>query len=319
MARQTDKQGQQPDSAGYIPKFEWSFLSPRYWGVWFGIFVLIVLTFSPVRFRDRFLSRLGRFIGRKIKSARQRAQINLAQCFPEKSEAQRDEIIDEMFSIILPVTVLLVDLTIKKTRVKINWHGFEHITQAHNHQRNVIFMVPHAWAIDIPAILLAKKGYAMSGMFHHQSNKLVDWLWNKSRIQYGGQIHAREDGIKPFVQSIRQGNWGFYLPDEDHGIEQSVFVDFFGTYKATLPILGRLMKLCKADVIPLFPSYDLKNSELNIYLHPPMNDLADKDDDYIARRMNEEIERFVTPDLKQYAWVLRFLKTRKSDDPELYS
>ncbi len=62
------------------------------------------------------------------------------------------------------------------------------------------------------------------------------------RRRFGGRLHARNDGIKPFIQSVRQGYWGYYLPDQDHGPEHSEFVDFFATYKATLPAIGRLMK-----------------------------------------------------------------------------
>ena len=309
---------QQQASAGFIPKFEWGFLAPKYWGVWLAVLLLILLACIPIRWRDPCLAKLGRFVGRKAKSARNRAKANIAACFPDKTPEEQEQLIDDMFAVIIPVTVLLVDLVIKRSKVKINWHGFEYISDAHKENRNVIFMVPHGWAIDIPAVLLAKKGYAMSGMFHHQSNKLVNWLWNKARIRYGGQIHARDDGIKPFIQSIRQGNWGFYLPDEDHGIEQSVFVDFFGTYKATLPLLGRLMKLCKAEVLQLFPSYNPKTSTLDIYIRPPMNDLQDQSDEYMAKRMNEEIEAMVLPNPEQYAWVLRFLKTRKPGDNNLY-
>ena len=31
----------------------------------------------------------------------------------------------------------------------------------------------------------------------------------------------------------------------------------------------------------------------------------------IARRMNEEVEVFVTPHTEQYTWILKLLKTRK--------
>lgn len=305
-------------SAGHIPKFAWSFLFPHYWGIWFAVFLLILVSLLPIKIRNRLLAKLGRFIGRHVKSARKRAQINLSLCFPEQSETEREKIIDDMFAIILPIILLLVDLVLNKKKGKITWHGFKYIEQADAMNKNVIFMVPHGWAIDLPGILLTQKGYSISGMFHHQNNKLVDWLWNKVRIRFGGQLHSRESGIKPFVKSIRHGYWGFYLPDEDHGAEQSEFVDFFGTYKATLPILGRLMKLCNAEILPLFPAYDLQNNELNIYIGSPMNDLIGQSDKYIAERMNEEIEKFVLHDPKQYAWILRFLKTRKGNEPEPY-
>ncbi len=28
------------------------------------------------------------------------------------------------------------------------------------------------------------------------------------RRRFGGRLHARNDGIKPFIQSVRQGYWG---------------------------------------------------------------------------------------------------------------
>lgn len=110
------------------------------------------------------------------------------------------------------------------------------------------------------------------------------------RRRFGGRLHARNDGIKPFIQSVRQGYWGYYLPDQDHGPEHSEFVDFFATYKATLPAIGRLMKVCRARVIPLFPVYNGKTHRLTIQIRPPMDDLLTADDHTIARRMNEEVE-----------------------------
>ena len=67
---------------------------------------------------------------------------------------------------------------------------------------------------------------------------------------------------------------GDYLPDPgDHGPEGTEFVDFFATYKATLPAIGRLMKVCRARMIPLFPVYDGKTHRLSIEVRPPMDDL----------------------------------------------
>ncbi|EOT8373510.1 lauroyl-Kdo(2)-lipid IV(A) myristoyltransferase, partial [Escherichia coli] len=82
---------------------------------------------------------------------------------------------------------------------------------------NVIFLVPHGWSVDIPAMLLAAQGKKMAAMFHQQRNSVIDYVWNSVRRKFGGRLHAREDGIKPFIQSVRQGYWGYYLPDQDHG------------------------------------------------------------------------------------------------------
>ena len=100
--------------------------------------------------------------------------------------------------------------------------------------------------------------------------------------------------------------------------EHSEFVDFFATYKATLPAIGRLMKVCRARVVPLFPVYDGKTHRLTVLVRPPMDDLLDADDTTIARRMNEEVEVFVKPHTEQYTWILKLLKTRKPGEIEPY-
>ena len=106
--------------------------------------------------------------------------------------------------------------------------------------------------------------------------------------------------------------------DQDHGPEHSEFVDFFATYKATLPAIGRLMKVCRARVVPLFPIYDGKTHRLTIQVRPPMDDLLEADDHTIARRMNEEVEIFVGPRPEQYTWILKLLKTRKPGEIQPY-
>ncbi len=88
----------------------------------------------------------------------------------------------------------------------------------------------------------------------NQGNPVLIMSGTQCAVAFGGRLHARNDGIKPFIQSVRQGYWGYYLPDQDHGPEHSEFVDFFATYKATLPAIGRLMKVCRARVVPLFPT-----------------------------------------------------------------
>jgi len=165
---------------------------------------------------------------------------------------------------------------------------------------------------------MASQGQKMAAMFHNQGNKIYDFVWNTVRRRFGGRLHARNDGIKPFIQSVRQGYWGYYLPDQDHGPEHSEFVDFFATYKATLPAIGRLMKVCRARVIPLFPVYDGKTHRLSIEVRPPMDDLLTADDYTIARRMNEEVEVLVGPHKEQYTWILKLLKTRKPGETEPY-
>jgi len=305
----------------FIPEFQKAFLHPKFWGAWLGVGAFAGLAMLPPSLRDPLLGKVGRLAGRFGKSARRRAQINLLYCFPDMPEAGREAVIDEMFATAPQAMVMMAELAIKgpqKIMPRVDWHGLEIIEEIKQREENVIFLVPHGWAVDIPAMLLASQGQKMAAMFHNQGNPLFDYMWNTVRRRFGGRLHARNDGIKPFISSVRQGYWGYYLPDQDHGAEHSEFVDFFGTYKATLPAIGRLMKVSRARVVPLFPVYNGKTHRLDIYIRPPMDDLLEADDNTIARRMNEEVEILVGPNLEQYTWILKLLKTRKEGETEPY-
>ncbi|EJR8264101.1 TPA: hypothetical protein ACI7A4_004894 [Escherichia coli] len=71
----------------------------------------------------------------------------------------------------------------------------------------------------------------------------MEYVWNSVHRRFGEILHVRNDGIKSFVRSVRQKDWGCYLLNQDYGPVCSEFTDFFTTYKATLPITGRLSKL----------------------------------------------------------------------------
>ncbi|UDG79723.1 lauroyl-Kdo(2)-lipid IV(A) myristoyltransferase [Candidatus Steffania adelgidicola] len=305
----------------FIPIFKSAFYSPRYWGIWLGIGIATAVAWIPPRMRDPMLGCLGRALGRFAYKARFRAHVNLSYCLPEIDAAKREIIIDDMFACVTQSTILIAELACrdpKRVLRRVRWHGAEFLNQLKKQGGNVIFLVPHGWAVDIPAMLMAARGQKVAAMFQNQRNALVDYMWNRVRRRFGGRMHARNDGIKPFIKSVRQGYWGYYLPDQDHGAEHSEFVDFFATYKATLPVISRLMKVCSATVIPLFPVYYGRTSLLHIHMLPPMEALRNADEATVARCMNQVVETLVRPHLEQYAWVLKLLKTRKPGDPNPY-
>ena len=303
---------------GYEAHFSWSYLKPQYWRIWLGIFFLLLLAFVSFRLRDKLAGKLGIWIGHKAKKQRTRAQTNLQYCFPHWTEQQREQVIDKMFAVVAQVMFGIGEIAIrskKHLQKRSEFIGLEHIEQAKAEGQNIILMVPHGWAIDASGIILHTQGMPMTSMYNPHRNPLVDWLWTITRQRFGGKMHARQNGIKPFLNHVRKGEMGYYLPDEDFGAEQSVFVDFFGTYKATLPGLNKMAKLSKAVVIPMFPRYNAETGKYEMEIHSAMN-LSD-DPEQSARAMNEEIESFVTPAPEQYVWILQLLRTRK-DGEDLY-
>ena len=303
---------------GYQARFSWSYLLPKYWIIWLGILALLVLAFIPFRWRDKLAAKIGMIAGMKAKKQRHRARTNLQYCFPHWTEQQREQVIDNMFVTLAQVMLGIGEIAIrskKHLQKRSEFIGLEHIQQAKQAGHNIILMVPHSWAIDASGIILHSYGMAMTSMYNPHRNPLVDWLWTAVRQRFGGKMHARQNGIKPFLNSVKKGEMGYYLPDEDFGAEASEFVDFFATYKATLAGLNKMAKLTKSVVIPMFPRYNAKEGKYQIEVHPIME--LTEDAAQSARAMNEQIESFVTPTPEQYAWILQLLRTRK-DGENLY-
>ena len=309
------------DSKAHNPKFSWSFLHPRYWGSWLTIFLGVLLSFLPNNARRGIATFIAKRLITLKRGANQRAKINLNLCFPEKTEAEREAILLQQY--ITAGTFLLgfASLSIRSKQWLENntvIRGEHHLQTLKEQGQSAILLVPHTWAIDIPAVLLASRGLPVSAMAKKQHNALYDWLMHRQRVQYGGRVYERSGGIKPFIRSIKDGYLGYYLPDEDLGPEHSVFVDFFATQKATISGLGRLSKLSRAKIVPLLAMYNTETGQYEIDIQAPLDPFPLETEEQDARAMNQCIEDYVTQHPEQYMWILRLLKTRPEGESSPY-
>ena len=64
------------------------------------------------------------------------------------------------------------------------------------------------------------------------------------------RLFSRQDGIRPLVRAMREGLPFYYLPDQDFGLRDSVFVPFFGVPAATITGVSRIARLAGAVVVP---------------------------------------------------------------------
>lgn len=111
--------------------------------------------------------------------------------------------------------VMMAELGLRdpqKILARVDWQGKAIIDEMQRNNEKVIFLVPHAWGVDIPAMLMASGGQKMAAMFHNRGNPVFDYVWNTVRRRFGGRMHARNDGIKPFIQSVRQATGATICP-----------------------------------------------------------------------------------------------------------
>ncbi len=173
-------------------------------------------------------------------------------------EAGRQALLLKSIRVGLKTFMGFAELTLRSAdhlagRIKVR--GWEHIEAEQTAGRPVILVVPHTWAVDMIGRYFAIRGMSMCTMMKSAKDQVFDWYINRERAK-GGKVYERSAGIKPAIKAIRGGASFFYLPDQDHGREASIFVPFFGHPKATLPALPKLVKLTGAKAVPILACYD---------------------------------------------------------------
>jgi len=302
---------------------------PKYWGAWCSLGLLFVFSYCPIKLRDRFAA----WIADKLYSAKflnKRKKIaftNLGLCFPEYSQAQKEQLMHKNLRAVAQIALSLGELAFRSQEFlvkRVNMRGEQYIKQAEAQDKAIIFLAPHCYGLDFTGVAaLSARGYAISSMFNDYRNPVFDWFVTGYRTRFSklagkGTLYHRSEGLKPAIKSLRDKAHFYYLPDEDHGRENSLFTDFYGTQKATLPIIGRLARLGKAVIIPVYTSYNAQTSKIDVICHPPLENIPSDDALQDTQRMNHAIEKVIDENRAQYMWTLKLLKTRPQAGLNIY-
>lgn len=305
----------------HAPAFQWHFIAPRFWLTWLLVFLSFLLAYLPFRLRDKLAKTFIPFVMKKQTGALKRARINLECCFPEKSLKEREAILRRSLETASQFCLAYSELLFRSKKYNKNRHvviGGEHLFPLLDKGENVITLVPHCWSIDYTGMLMTSLGYKVTNIMKPHKNPLIDWLMHTQRSQYGNvAMYPRSAGIKPFLQSIKKGYVGYYLPDEDLGIQHSVFIPFFGAEKATMKGLGKLTKLTNAHVVPLHQVYNDQTGKYELHILPKLENFPVGDDTQDAIVMNQALEAMIAPNMEQYMWILNLLRSRP-DGSKLY-
>jgi lauroyl-KDO2-lipid IV(A) myristoyltransferase len=131
-------------------------------------------------------------------------------------------------------------------------------------------------------------------------------------------LFTRQEGLRPLVKMAREGRALVYLADEDLGPEVSVFADFFGVSKATIPVLGRMARACNAVVLTCISCYDEHRRKYVVKVFPALENFPQGDDEIDARSMNQSIETAVLECVPQYFWTMKWFRTRPPGEEDVY-
>lgn len=245
--------------------------------------------------------------------------INLAKCFPEKSDAQRLEIGRGVFENLARATLELGHLwyapvdkamargTLIDRHFLDEWHG----------KVPVILLAPHFVGLDFGGAKVSHEYPSVFSMYSEQKNKVFDRALRRARQRWNNaKLVTRQQGLRPVLKALKAKKLFYYLPDMDFGAKDAVFVDFFGVKTATVTALSRLCEISGAKVIPLITRQTESGYESRFY--PAWENFPSNDPLADARRMNAFLEARIVEMPNQYFWVHKRFKTRPPGEASFY-
>ncbi len=306
----------------FDPKSYKKFLGPKHWPSWLALGLLCLAALVPSRLRDLVAVMLSYPAALAPTRPRRIAYANMRTALPQLSASQCRALFRRSAAVGLVVLLSYAEpLVLPKFLLKRGWKviGLEHLEQVKKTGSSVIFIAPHCHAIDRCGLYLSYAGLPMCTMMHSQKNPVFDWFLNRQRLTFGGTVYERSAGLRTIVRELKQGRSCFFLPDEDLGRENSLFVPFLGVPKATLSSLPGLSRLGKAQVMQIFSTYNFKTATFDVHLSPVYQDYPSGDLYADLVYMNDMIGRMIKKFPEQYMWFLRFFKTVPDDSyPNIY-
>ncbi len=300
--------------------FQLKYLHPRHAGTWLLFGFVWIASLLP----RSFALATGRWIGgvfyRRNAKRREIARINIGMCFPDLDENQREAMVREHFSL---YGCNVIDFGLswwgsrRRLRKLVHLKGVEKIHGFHKQNRRVILIAPHTVGMDVGGIVLASQ-FSMTSMMKRAPDPLLNWMLTRRRSRFGGRMFMRDESLRPMIRAIRDGYLCYFIPDEDFGLEHSIFAPFFGVPSATLTVVGRMARLTNAVVIPVVTWLNPENGIYTIDIGDPMEGFPSGDEQRDAVMLNEALEQRVRLAPSQYMWTLRWFKTRPGGAPSPY-
>lgn len=243
--------------------------------------------------------------------------INLARCFPDMPLAERERIIrrhcQHLVQSVLEYGIVWWGSPARLARL-VTLKGLDHLTC--HADENVILLYPHFVAFEL-CVLRLNLEVPLVSVYSNQKNPVLNQQLYQGRNRFGrAKIVSRQEGLRSIIKAMRDHTPFLYLPDQDFGPRDSIFVNFFAEKAATITGLSRIAGLARAKVVPAIARRIGFNVLAGVVVPSRVKSqfvaVAD------TRRMNAFIEERVLEQPEQYFWLHKRFKTRPEGEARFY-
>ena len=293
------------------------FIHPKFYPTWILILLMRIGVFIPFQFQVILGKAIGKLIYPFMKKLRETAYSNISNCFPEKKQPQVTLLVKQHFDAIgisLFETANAYygsDRKIKKLLSINNKHFF---SDALKDEGGIILLCSHFMPLMLGSRALLLEN-TIANIYRPQNNKLFDKAMVKGYTKNGAVMIKSKD-TRSILKAIKNSLPIWYAPDQDLGINNSVFAPLFGIETATASATARLAKNNNTRVIPY--SFIRTKHGYEMSFDKPIKNYPSNDPIKDATTTNKILENQIIKAPEQYLWIHRRFKTRPDGQENFY-
>jgi KDO2-lipid IV(A) lauroyltransferase len=284
-----------------------------------------LLGLMPRSMSRAFAISLGRVVYLLHFRLRQVGMRNLAMALPEKSEAERAQILRGVFTSLgrqLAELCQFPRYSPDNIGEVVVYDGLENYERAYARGKGVLFLTAHFGGWELSAFAHSLHGHWLHIVMRPMDNPYLDRMIEHYRTMHGNKTVAKDDFVRGLLAAMKAGETVGILMDTNMTPPQGVFVDFFGIKACTASGLARIALRTDAAVLPGFTIWDEALGKYRLRFDPAIELIrtGDLEADIVAntQQFTKVIEDYVRKYPDQWLWVHRRWKTRPEGEPPLY-
>lgn len=265
--------------------------------------LLAVMRALPVDAASALGGFLARLIGMRLKVS-DVARRNLANAFPDKSAAEIETIVREVWDNLGRVAGEFPHIhVLMRDRVEVV--GIEHMESLRDDGQCGLFVSAHFGNWELNGALAVREGLPLTLVYRAANNPWVEDLYRRGRNAAGvGQIQKGSEGAREIMAVLKAGGHVGMLVDQK--MNDGIAVPFFGRDAMTAAAVARFSLKFHCPVVAAKVER-LKGAHFRMTLYPPM-DLPDTGDSHadnmaVMTAMNRMIEGWIRERPGQWLWL----------------
>jgi KDO2-lipid IV(A) lauroyltransferase len=257
---------------------------------------------------------LGWIYGTVIRYHRRDALDALRRSLPEKTEAERVQILRSMYRNIgmnLAEEFRMPQVNDEYLNEYISWEGDQYSREVLTAGKGLIVLAAHFGNWDILCTIAPHFVHPTTIITKAIKNKSVNAFWMKSRERFGLKFVPAHNSYRQCLSALRHNEIVGFVLDQNMIRTEGIFVDFFGKPACTSPGLAFMAAQSKAAVVPVF-IIRLPHGKHLVKALPPIPPPPDRKPDTIltyTQLYTKTIEDMIRQYPDQWIWIHRRWRT----------